>query len=521
MLLLLLFLGASLTAGLLSEGVYHEDDLTHYVFARWAHADARYLLDFWGRPGFTVPYSWPAGMGTSADGLRACRVFSAMLSAASAWLAFCIARRLGLRHAWAAIPLLYLQPLFARLSLTTLTETPLAFYLTLATWLLLTGRLEWSAAIVALAPVTRDEAIAILPLWVAAMAMKRARWWVYPLLLWAVVVHNVLSGLLLGAWPAMRWFRPDGGDAYGQGTLLTFVPKLAFTAGPVVVALAIMGARRVWRRPGGWMLVLGVAGWFAMQTLIYMRGAYASGGYARFLVPICPWLAILACAGLAPLLVRRTARAAWIALAVLVLGILAACQVDWWWRTPVIPADWQLWASIGRVGLAALCILLLIGVIRMRSGTLPGAQPAFRFTAATLGLMALAGLGGLLPLRLDPLQRHLRDHAPAIASIASSGRPALTLSRWYYHWTDQAVSWAQWHDSDHLLAQARPGDVFVWDAQFCDLPHGSPGYAELQTRSGWRLVWSSDWVSPENVPYLACFERQAVMQAARPADADP
>lgn len=115
--LLAAFLTASLAAGWISNGVYHEDDLTHYVFARWSHFDARYLLDVWGRPGFTVPYSWPAAIGSSQDGLRACRVFSAILSAATAWLAFRIARRLGIRHAWAAIPLLYLQPLFARLSL--------------------------------------------------------------------------------------------------------------------------------------------------------------------------------------------------------------------------------------------------------------------------------------------------------------------------------------------------------------------------------------------------------------------
>src|SRR5690606_19668638 len=92
----------------------------------------------------------------------------------------------------------------------------------------------------------------------------------------------------------------------------------------------------------------------------------------------------------------------------------------------------------------------------------------------------------------------------------------LTLNRWFYHWADRSVSWAQWHDPHHLLEWARPGAVFVWDARFCGERVTGLGYAELRTRPGWQLVWSSDLTSPENLPYLACFERQGVLQAAKP-----
>jgi len=514
--LLILFFSLSLVAGWHSDGVYHEDDLTHYVFARWSQFDARYLLDFWGRPGFTVPYSWPASLGTSAQGLQACRILSAILSAASAWLAFCIARRLGLRHAWTVIPFLYLQPLFARLSLTTLTETPLAFYLALATWLLVSGRLEWSAAIMALAPLTRDEAVALLPLWALAIAIRGGRWWCYPLLLWAIVTHNLLSWFTIGAWPAQRWLEPDGSDEYGHGTLLTFVPKLAYASGPVVVGLAIMGLRRVWRRPQGWVLVSGCIAWFALETGIYMRGAYSSGGYARFLVPICPWLAVLACAGAAPLWNQRTARTALFALLLALIGIFTLCQAEWIWRKPVTHPDWRSWVLAGRLTIVLLCVAWAVCAVRLRLAPNPTGNHSAVLAGTTITLLLLAGLGGFLPLRLTAYQSRLREHAPAILEMAQHNRPILTLNRWFYHWADQWVAWNRWHDAEHLLDSARPGSLFVWDERFCREPGVSLEYADVQSRPGWRLVWASELGPDGQVPSLACFERQTVMQAAKP-----
>ena len=56
-------LGLSVWMGLRSDGVYHDDDLTHLQMARWAWQYPRYLLHDWGRPGFTVLYASPASAG--------------------------------------------------------------------------------------------------------------------------------------------------------------------------------------------------------------------------------------------------------------------------------------------------------------------------------------------------------------------------------------------------------------------------------------------------------------------------
>ena len=72
--LVLVGLVLSATGGLLSpNGVVQFDDLTHYLYAKWAWRWPAYLLDNWGRPGFTVIYFLPAGWGWPA-----CRFLSAM-----------------------------------------------------------------------------------------------------------------------------------------------------------------------------------------------------------------------------------------------------------------------------------------------------------------------------------------------------------------------------------------------------------------------------------------------------------
>jgi len=103
-------------------------------------------------------------------GWWACRLSSVGLSGLAAWATFRVAQGLGLRRAHWAVPLVYAQPLFLHLSTTTLTETPTAAYLALATWALLAGRRCLSAATFSLALVTRHEAIVLLPVWAWAVS---------------------------------------------------------------------------------------------------------------------------------------------------------------------------------------------------------------------------------------------------------------------------------------------------------------------------------------------------------------
>ena len=132
------FVYAVTITGITGGGAGLPDDLAHYLYAKWSWIWPAYLLDEWGRPGCTALYFLPAWLGWPA-----CRLLAAALSAGSAWLAYLIARQLGVRNPWGVIILCYAQPLFFQLAQTTLTETPLMFYWTAAVFLLGPFGLVW------------------------------------------------------------------------------------------------------------------------------------------------------------------------------------------------------------------------------------------------------------------------------------------------------------------------------------------------------------------------------------------
>lgn len=519
-------IGLAMTAalGLLADGVYHEDDLKHFLYARWSAHAPQYLLEAWGRPGFTVLYAPLAVLGSPQTGWHLARLGSAALTAGTAWLAYQIARSWGIRAAWLAVVFVYAQPLLFRLSLTTLTETPLAFYFALATWLMLRGRCGWSAAVMALGAVTRHEAVVLWPIWGLALWRAKAKWWTYLLLGWAVLGHNLISGLWLGTWPVEVYLAPSGSTQYGQGTLLTYVPRLLQAAGPIVAALAVLGLRRVWRQPGGWIVVASSGMYFAAQTLVYMRGAYSSGGYARFLVPMAPWLAVLATAGATGLgasrLRIRSAR--WRALGACVLGLGVASWIEFAWRPAEVPNKWHWVPGVLMVlAAAALAVLGMAMVIAAGSRAVPR-----RFTAGrVMAVMVVTSQAGLWlwsarPMSLADQHRVMLAMGRRVAALRETHRPLLAVNYWLYYATGRWIlppngSWSA------LLAEARPGTLFVWDERFCTEPDSAVGLDRLRRDPRWREVTCSRPCQGRKDPFLVVFECQASGPSEAIADETP
>lgn len=335
----------------LSDGGHMEDDLTHFLHARWAWNEPLYFLDDWGRPGFTIPYALVAWVGTPETGWLCTRLLTVVIAAMSAALAAGVARELGrgldasfrsnLRQsdenatpgsrlpragfadrAWIAAPLLLLMTFYFRLAYTTLTETICGFYLILGTWCLAKNRTRSAAIIFGLTMMTRHET-AVLVVWAACYFAWR-RDWIALLLLGAVeLVWNVLSAACFDKFPLLRFIVPTGAEIYGEGTSTLYLVWWAKVASPTgmvlsvagmtVAVVAAFGALR--RRAGSprfdpvarrTVLATWVAGGALLailtQTALYWHNAFASGGYPRYLVSTCPWLAVLAAWGLNPLL---------------------------------------------------------------------------------------------------------------------------------------------------------------------------------------------------------------------------
>ncbi len=495
--------------GLSPEGVVHFDDLTHYLFARWAWTWPTYLLDDWGKPGFTVLYFLPAGVGWPM-----CRVLSAILTAWSAWFAYRIAQGLRLRHAWAAVLLAYGQPLFFQLSQTTLTETALAFYLSLAVYLAQRDRWSWSAAVVSLAFVTRHEAIIFLPVWLVlawrADARLRRLW---PIL-WAPVLVNV-GALNVGAGPAFeKYFVARPSSQYGHGSWLTFLSRSMEAWGPAIATLALSGLWAAWRNPQGRLLAASIASYFTAETVIRAMGLFSSGGYARFLVALSPLVAVAALAAWLRLWHknerRRCVAVALIAATMVLLWAAMERQVVLHAQTRDILAeipDLDLAKKAVRTATAALAVLALVSIL---AGRRPGARrwirPLIPVALAMMMVLTVGKLCGVLPR--PPEAAVIDETLQWLDNSGYGDRDVISAVVWMDYARGVVLS-PRRPSVRERLEQAPIGTIFAWDRQFAaSEQHGLPA-GEFVRNPSFRYIHHSRPARPWERPYLTLYEKVA------------
>jgi hypothetical protein len=500
----------SATGSLLSpNGIVQFDDLTHYLYAKWAWQWPAYLLDNWGRPGFTAMYFLPA-----AWGWPACRILSAILTAGCVWLAFRIAAMLGIRHAWAVVPLAYVQPLFFQLSETTLTETPLALYLTSAVYLALRGRWSWSAATISIGVVTRHEAVVFLPIWLIVA------WWsnvplrrLWPII-WAPVLVNGLS-FIAGAEPMIKqWFAPEPSTQYGQGSWLTYFASSLHAFGPGVTVLAMTGLTGVVRRRGGGLIVLCMAIFFATHTTIRALGLFASGGYARFLVPIAPLVAIVSLVGWLQLWQGdspQRRRAVLVAGASMVLLWLSAERLFMLHKATgmtvielpsIHDAKWAV-----RILTSVVVPLALISAARTRKGQDKLFLRALLPTCMA-GIIVLTSYALCRPLQPPPEAALIAEMRRRLSEKGLGNREVISANIWIDYVTGRALPFNR-PSVRGQLGQAKIGTLFAWERQFAGSADYNLDLVEFQRSGSFGLVLQTGPLPYHNEPYLRVFEKTA------------
>lgn len=518
---------------LLSDGAYHDDDLTHYLFARDAWRDPSLLLNAWGRPGFTIPYALVAWLGDTATGFTACRLLSAAFTIVTLILVAQTAHALrrevaevgrverALGTEAAAVGWLLATPLFVHLGTTTLTETVCALYLAAGTRALTRGKPSVAAAWIALAPLARHEAIVLVVACAAIFAWRR-EWRAVLLLGWALVAANTVAAAMGWALPSAVLFegQPDGAAKYGTGSLTFYLVRWVEACGPLLVVLAGAGgvallrdavpglsrySRVTWqsddgRRLASALIGLGALGYVALQTLLYFRNTHASGGYARFLIPVAPWMALCAWEG-----ARRVAgsRDRWLQAAVAVTGLLLAIAVVS--ERAIFLAKLETIAPPGVLGVLPsladwVTSLAVLGAVLLFA--------ALRFPRAGQGVLAV-----LLALQVVQVAVFLRPHRLGVrpAAVVLATRTALEASPAstpIYSWS----VWASYETRDVLgdgpigpsvhealytglhgvdvapWLAAPPGAVLIWDdgpetgVALSDLVRAAP--AEVRVRTG-------------------------------------
>jgi uncharacterized membrane protein len=308
---------AGITLILLYPDAEQQDAGFHFLISRWAWQNPSSFVSVWGRPLFTLLYYLPSQLGYPAA-----KLFTLVISLATAWQTFRLAEQLKYPRAALAIPLLFLQPSYFQISSEVMTEPLFALLLVIAYRLHLSGRSGLGALTASLLILVRPEGFFIGIFWgllllldkrdergghkrgwmrriaeTAIMASGIAAWWLAAFLitrdpLW--IAHD---------WPS-NWHQSSSND-YTTGPIWWYLAQLPLISGPLLLVPFIAGLFR--SRMGRESLILAASflTLFITHSLMYWRGWFGSAGYARYFVCVSPVIALITLAGWNKLSERR------------------------------------------------------------------------------------------------------------------------------------------------------------------------------------------------------------------------
>lgn len=484
-------LGLSLVLGALSNGVHHDDDLTHFMMARWSRWYPGYLVNVWGRPGFTVPVSFVAWIGDRATAWHLARGLSAFVTLGGALLATVLAKRAGLRYWRWTVLLCYAQPLNALLSYTTLTENFTALYLIGGLLLLQRHRAIAASIVFSLAFVSRLETLALLPVWwlILILQPKVRRDHVRLVgamagVLWAPIAHNAFHWLAYGNWPVAAFFHPGGSTEYLPAGPLTYVPPMLLAVSPFVFVIAVPGAIRLLRRRR-YGVVFVASAYLATHWLITWFGVFASGGFARFAVAAAPMIAVMAAAGAEALVDSMRDRERPAGGGAMIVGVIAFCWCAMMLEMRAGRLPWRI-GWIGS-GLGAALVIAPIVVIFVVVVTAP--RVGRRVVGVVIAVVAFGSVGQwaaiVRPLRLG----HDQELARQVATSLDTASPVFCANPWIA-WFDGHIEDPSAHKGRRLLSSMPVGTIFIWDSIYSESDFHQLALERFRDDPAYRLIWS-------------------------------
>ena len=274
-----------------SNGSPLDDEIGHYLISRdyWLHPCL--LLDTWGKCINTSIYLLPAHFG-----LTATRLASVLMTCLTAWIAYATARKVGARLAYFVPTLFFFQPWVINNSYGCITEVPFSLVMALGLFLFVGSRPVLGGLMIGLLPLIRHEALALAGLWFLVALLRRrlevAAAVAAPMACYILICLLVTRDVPLFA----ELLSPKPTNYYGSGGWLHFIRRLPASVG-LVLLLSYYGLPLLlndWRRA---FIAINYAFYFAIHTVIYKFGLFASGGYVVFLLPISAMLAWVAAFG--------------------------------------------------------------------------------------------------------------------------------------------------------------------------------------------------------------------------------
>lgn len=282
------------------------DSVVHYFFARYAFTNPLFFLDHWAKPFFTLLASPLAQFGFGGM-----KLFNGLAGLFSAWLAYCIARKLELRFAWLAIVFVLFAPSYFVKLFSGYTEPLFGLVLVASVYLAIAHRPQSAAVILSFLPFIRSEGLIIIMVFVLYFVVRKE----YKPILFLATGHIIysLAGLLAGK--NFLWIFTEIPyhvvSVYGNGSFLHYPSQLLLTLGVPVFLLACTGF---------FVLILDIAGpkihavpayslevrflilgsfitYFGFHTVSWGLGLFGSMGLSRVLNAVVPLLSIISLIG--------------------------------------------------------------------------------------------------------------------------------------------------------------------------------------------------------------------------------
>ena len=289
--------------GLLSPGLYQQDEAAHFLSMLSFWSDPSIVLSNWAKPGYKVLYALPA-----LGGRNAVMATNCIMAAFTAFFVYKAAEKRGIASPVTAFLLLATQPFWIMLAFRNYSEIPTAFLLALGYFCYVSDRKLLSALCISYICTIRQEFYPIAAIfglfllwkkqWIPAVSLA-----VFPICqnIWGWLAKTPNDPLYLynqifstdqslkDAWPR------QGFDHYFKTSIVVF--------GPVAVTLfvAYMGLCLLKNRRPDWLILVPALAYFLLNCLFNWQGRHvgpSTGGNLRYLLVISPFLALAGAAAL-------------------------------------------------------------------------------------------------------------------------------------------------------------------------------------------------------------------------------
>lgn len=282
------------------------DSIVHYFFARYAFQNPMLLLDHWAKPVFTLLSSPFAQFGFAGI-----KLFNGLVGLSSAWLAYLIAHKLGLKFSWLAIILVLFAPSYFLSLFAGYTEPLFGLILIACIYTVLAKKPLPAAMLISFLPFVRSEGLLILVVF-AFYFLKNKNLKAIVLLATGHVVYTI-AGILAGK--SIFWLFSEIPyqvvSVYGKGNFTHYPTQLLLTLGVPVFSLAVTGLMMIifnifssrlkvlpeFKTEVSLLILGSFLVYFLFHTFSWALGLFGSMGMSRVLNAMIPLLAIISLIG--------------------------------------------------------------------------------------------------------------------------------------------------------------------------------------------------------------------------------